>query len=412
VFRVEPTEVLIRERQDFAIEQNTLTLRNRINELGVSEPIVQRQGIDQILVQLPGVQDPRRAERLLGGTATLEYRAVDYDNNAFEVQQNGQRLICCELYMDPDGQPVLLKRARIVTGDQVIDATPGFDQYSSPAVNVTLDGPGGDRMFDFTSQNVGRNMAVVYIEEIPESVVRDGVEVIETETREKVISNAVIQGVFSNNFQVTGLTSIEARDLALQLRAGALATPIVKVEQLTIGPSLGADNIAKGRLAVIAGFLIVIVFMFAYYRVFGLFANAALFMNLVLLVALMSLLPTALTLPGIAGIVLTLGMAVDANVLINERVREELRSGNSPQASIRAGYEKAFSSIADANITTLIAALVLFVYGTGPIRGFAVTLSLGIMTSMFTAIVGTRVLANLVYGSQKNVQRLSIGGGK
>jgi preprotein translocase subunit SecD len=242
--------------------------------------------------------------------------------------------------------------------------------------------------------------------------VRDGVEVIETETREKVISNAVIQGVFSNNFQVTGLTSIEARDLALQLRAGALATPIVKVEQLTIGPSLGADNIAKGRLAVIAGFLIVIVFMFAYYRVFGLFANAALFMNLVLLVALMSLLPTALTLPGIAGIVLTLGMAVDANVLINERVREELRSGNSPQASSRAGYEKAFSSIADANITTLIAALVLFVYGTGPIRGFAVTLSLGIMTSMFTAIVGTRVLANLVYGSQKNVQRLSIGGGK
>jgi preprotein translocase subunit SecD len=254
-------------------------------------------------------------------------------------------------------------------------------------------------------------MAVVYIEEIPHTVVRDGVEVIETETTERVISNAQIQGVFSKNFQVTGLTPIEARDLALQLRAGALATPIVKVEQRTIGPTLGADNIAKGRLAVIVGFLLVVAFMALYYRVFGLFANAALFMNLILLVALMSLLPTALTLPGIAGIVLTLGMAVDANVLINERIREELRNGNTPQASIKAGYEKAFSSIADANLTTLIAAVVLFVYGTGPIRGFAVTLTLGLLTSMYTAIVGTRVLANLVYGRRKDVKRLSVGGG-
>jgi preprotein translocase subunit SecD len=254
-------------------------------------------------------------------------------------------------------------------------------------------------------------MAVVYREETPQTATRDGVEVIVTETSERVISNAQIQGVFSNNFQVTGLTAIEARDLALQLRAGALAVPIVLVEQRTIGPSLGADNIAKGRLAVIVGFFLVVAFMLLYYRVFGIFANGALLMNLILLVALMSLLPTSLTLPGIAGIVLTLGMAVDANVLINERIREELRNANSPQASINAGYDKAFSSIADANVTTLIAALVLYVFGTGPIRGFAVTLSLGIVTSMFTAIVGTRVLANLVYGTRKNLKSLSIGGG-
>ena len=410
-FRVTPSEVVVRERQDFAIEQNTLTLRNRINAHGVSEPIVQRQGLDQILVQLPGVQDPDRAKRLLGATATLEFRELYYDANAYEVQRNGTRLLCCELYIDPDGIPILLRRTNIATGDQVIDATTGPDQYSRPAVNVTLDGPGGDRMLDFTSRSVGRNMAVVYREEIPRTVVRNGVEVIETDTSERVISNAQIQGVFSNKFQVTGLTAIEARDLALQLRAGALAVPIVMVEQRTIGPSLGADNIAKGRLAVIVGFLLVVAFMLLYYRVFGIFANAALLMNLILLVALMSLLPTALTLPGIAGIVLTLGMAVDANVLINERIREELRNGNTPQASINAGYDKAFSSIADANITTLIAALVLYVFGTGPIRGFAVTLSLGIVTSMFTAIVGTRVLANLYYGTRKNLKHLAIGGG-
>ncbi len=343
-FRVTPTEVVIRERQNFAIEQNTLTLRNRINALGVSEPIVQRQGLDQILVQLPGVQDPDRAKRLLGATATLEFRAVYYDESAYDIQRSGRQLVCCELYIDPDGIPILLRRTRIATGDQVIDATPGTDQYSRPAVNVTLNRQGGDEMLEFTSSSVGRNMAVVYREDLPRTRNRDGVEVIETETTERVISNAQIQGVFSNNFQVTGLTAIEARDLALQLRAGALAVPIVMVEQRTIGPSLGADNIAKGRLAVVVGFLLVVGFMLLYYRVFGMFANAALLMNLILLVALMSLLPTALTLPGIAGIVLTLGMAVDANVLINERIREELRNGNTPQASINAGYEKAFSS--------------------------------------------------------------------
>lgn len=410
VFRVEPSEVLLRERQDFAIEQNRLALNNRVNVLGVAEPVVQRQGLDQILVQLPGMQDPAEAERLLGATATLEYRAVDYENDALAAQRSGRDPIGSELYEDENGLPVLLKDRPIVTGDQVIDATPGFDQYSSPVVNVRLDGPGGDRMFDFTRDNVGRNMAVVFIEEVPRTVVRNGEEVIEVERTERIISNAVINGVFSDRFQTSGLSSVEAQNLALQLRAGALATPIVKIEERTIGPSLGADNIAKGRLAILVGFGLVVLFMAVYYRLFGIVANMALLANLILIIAMLSLLPTALTLPGIAGIVLTVGMAVDANVLIFERIREELRNGNSPQASIRAGYEKAFSTIADANITTLIAAIVLFAYGTGPIRGFAVTLMLGIITSMFTAIIGTRVVVNLFYGGRKNLKSLSIGG--
>jgi preprotein translocase subunit SecD len=409
-FRVAPTEVLLRERQDFAIEQNIVTLRNRVNELGVAEPVVQRQGLDRILVQLPGVQDPTEAKILLGGTATLEYRPTDMENDPYEAERRGRAPLGSELYHDEDGVPVLVRRDIIVTGNQVIDATPGFDQYNSPAVNIKLDGPGGDRMLEFTRNNVGNLMAVVYIEERLEVVERDGEEVIQTRTDEKVISNATINGIFSNSFQTTGLTVFEARELALQLRAGALAAPIVMIEERTIGPSLGADNIAKGRLAIIAGFALVILFMAVYYRFFGLVANVALLVNLVLIIAALSLLPTALTLPGIAGIVLTVGMAVDANVLIFERIREELRNGNSPQASIRAGYEKAFSTIADANITTLIAAIVLFSYGTGPIKGFAVTLSLGILTSMFTAIVGTRVVINLYYGSKKNLRHLSIGG--
>jgi len=410
-FRVEPSEVLVRERQDFAIDQNTLTLRNRVNELGVAEPVVQRQGLNQILVELPGVQDPRRAKEILGATATLEYRAVDTENDASEAERTKREPFCCELYHDENGLPILLQRRPIVTGENVIDATTGTDRYNRPAVNITLDGAGGERMLEFTSRNVGNNMAVVFIEQIPEVVQRDGQETVQVRTEERVISNARIDGVFSNRFQTTGLNPFEARDLALQLRAGALATPIVQIEERTIGPSLGADNIAKGRLAIIAGFLIVVLFMAAYYRFFGIVANIALFVNVVLIIALLSFLPTALTLPGIAGIVLTVGMAVDANVLIFERIREELRNGNSPQASIRAGYEKAFSTIADANLTTLIAAVVLFAFGTGPIRGFAVTLSLGILTSMFTAIVGTRVIINLIYGRRKNLRGLSIGGG-
>jgi preprotein translocase subunit SecD len=409
-FRVRLSESLLRERQDIAIEQNRLALNNRVNALGVAEPVVQRQGLDQILVQLPGVQDPARAKRILGATATLEFRANDYENDAYRAQEIGRAPIGSELY-EYQGQPLLLKTRPIVTGENIIDATQGVDRYNAPAVDVRLDGPGGDRMLDFTVDNVGRNMAVVFIEQIPHIVERNGEEVVDVETKERVLTNPSINGVFSNQFQVTGLGIIEAQDLALQLRAGALATPVVLIEERVIGPSLGADNIAKGQLAIVVGFLLVIVFMAIYYRFFGIVANLALFANLVLIIALLSLLPTALTLPGIAGIVLTVGMAVDANVLIFERIREELRNGNSPQASIRAGYEKAFSTIADANITTLIAAVVLFAYGTGPIRGFAVTLSLGILTSMFTAIVGTRVVINLVYGRRKHLEHLSIGGG-
>jgi preprotein translocase subunit SecD len=409
-FRVALTEVLLRERQDFAIEQNTVTLRNRVNELGVSEPIVQRQGLDRILVQLPGIQDSAQAKRLLNATATLEYRPTDMENDARAAAERGRAPIGSELFYDRDGQPILLRREVIVTGDQVTDATPGYSQ-GVPAVFVNLNPAGARRMLDFTSQNIGRYMAVLFIEERLDIKERDGEQVIDTTTTQTVISNAVIQGVFSNRFQTSGsMTTTQAQELALLLRAGALATPIVQVEERIIGPSLGRDNIEKGWRATIVGYLLVAAFMVVYYRVFGLIANAALIANLILLVALMSLLPTALTLPGIAGIVLTVGMAVDANVLIYERIREELRNGNSPQASIRAGYEKAFSSIADGNITTLIAGIVLFWFGTGPIKGFAVTLSLGIITSLFTAIVGTRVIVNFVYGRRRELKRLSIGG--
>jgi len=408
-FRMTLADTLLRERQDFAIQQNTTTLRNRVNELGVSEPVVQRQGLDRILIQLPGVQDPAQAERILGATATLEFHMVDTENNPFDAAERDRAPFGTELHYEGP-TPVLLRREIIVSGDQITDATSGYSQ-GSPAVIVNLNAQGGRRMLDNTQANLGRLMGILFIEETPQFVERNGEQVIETTTETRVINQATIQGVFSSRFEITGLTPFEAQDLALLLRAGALATPIFKIEERTIGPSLGQDNIDKGRLAVMAGFLAVVLFMAVYYRVFGLVANLALLANLVLIVALLSLLQAALTLPGIAGIVLTVGMAVDANVLIFERIREELRNGNSPQASIRAGYEKAFSTIADANVTTLIAALVLFAFGTGAIKGFAVTLSLGIMTSMFTAIIGTRAVVNLVYGGRQQVQRLAIGGG-
>ena len=405
-YRVELTETLIRERQDFAIQQNTVTLRNRVNELGVSEPVVQRQGLDRILVQLPGVQDPGQAKRVLGATATLEFRLVDYEANPLDAHRRGRAPLGSELLFDRDGLPVVLRREVIVSGDQLVDATPTYQQ-GLPAVSVRLNAQGADRMLATTQQNVGRQMAVVFIEERP--IVEDDV-IVDTEIEEQVITAPSINGVFASDFVITGLTPFESQDLALLLRAGALATPIVIVEERTIGPSLGQDNIDKGRMAVMVGFLLVIAFMGIYYRLFGLIANLALLANLVLIIALLSLVQAALTLPGIAGIVLTVGMAVDANVLIFERIREELRNGNSPIASIRAGYDKAFSTIADANITTLIAALVLFFFGTGPIKGFAITLAFGILTSMFTAIVGTRVIVDLIYGGRKQVTSLSIGG--
>ncbi|MGD8977043.1 MAG: protein translocase subunit SecD [Gammaproteobacteria bacterium] len=404
--RVRLSEEQIRQRQDFAIQQNTVTLRNRVNELGVAEPVVQRQGVDRIVVQLPGVQDPAQAERVLGATATLEFRLVDENNNPFEAERRGRAPLGSKLYSQRDGSPVLLKRDVIVTGDQLTDASAGFSE-GQPAVFVDLDAKGARKMGETTRQNLNKGMAVVFIEQKRETIDRDGEPVDVVRTEEEVISVATIRGVFSSSFMITGLDPVEARDLALLLRAGALAAPIFKVEERTIGPSLGQENIDKGMTAVVVGFMLVVLFMGIYYRVFGLVADLALLSNLVLIIALLSMLQASLTLPGIAGIVLTTGMAVDANVLIFERIREELKLGNSPQASIQAGYEKAFSSIADANVTTLIAALVLFVFGTGPIRGFAVTLSLGIMTSMFTAIIGTRAVINLIYGGRR-VARLAI----
>ncbi|MDG2316433.1 MAG: protein translocase subunit SecD [Gammaproteobacteria bacterium] len=407
-FQIELAPVQVTERQNFAIQQNTITLRNRVNELGVAEPVVQRQGLNRIVVQLPGVQDPAQAERILGATATLEFRLVDWENDPYDADQNNRPPIGSLLRYHRDGRPELLRRDLIVSGDQLTDASFGYSQ-GQPAVFVRLNSQGANRMLETTQANLRRSMSVLFIEEKPELIERDGEEILRNTREETVISTATIQGVFSNNFQITGITPFEGQDLALMLRAGALATPILKVEERTIGPSLGQDNIESGRTAVLTGFFLVVLFMAFYYRVFGITADLALFANLVLIVALLSMLQASLTLPGIAGIVLTVGMAVDANVLIFERIREELRNGNSPQSSIRAGYEKAFSTIADANITTLIAACVLFVFGTGPIRGFATTLGLGIMTSMFTAIIGTRVVINLIYGNRQ-VERLAIGG--
>jgi preprotein translocase subunit SecD len=385
--------------QQTALKQNITTLRNRVNELGVAEPVIQQQGADRVVVQLPGVQDTVEAKKIIGATATLEYRAVDETNDAFTASQTGRIPPESRLYTDNNGNPILLKKRLIVSGDQLIGASASFDQQSGqPSVSVTLDGVGSKRMLDFTRDNVGNRMAVVYIEQKP-----NGRKI------EDVISVAVVREPFGKRFQTTGLASIqEASQLSLLLRAGALAAPMEIVEERTVGPSLGADNVAQGFKAVVIGFVLVLIFMAIYYRVFGLVANLALFANLVLLVSLLSMLGATLTMPGIAGIVLTIGMAVDANVLIFERIREELRNGNTPQASIRAGYEKAFSTIADANITTLIAAFVLFLFGTGPVKGFAVTLSLGIVTSMFTAIMGTRAVVNLIYGGQKRVRKLSI----
>jgi len=400
------TQDQIRARQDFAIEQNTVTLRNRVNELGVAEPVVQRQGVDRIVVQLPGVQDPAQAERVLGATATLEFRLVCDDENPLEAERRGRAPLGCELYRNREGSPVLLRRRTIVTGDQLVDASQGFDQ-GMPAVFVTLDSKGARSMLETTKANLKKPMAVVFVEQKRETVERDGQAIEVTREDKEVINVATIQGVFSSRFQITGLDNLEARDLALLLRAGALAAPIYKVEERTVGPSLGQDNINKGLMAIIVGFAAVVVFMGLYYKVFGLIANLAVLLNLVLLVALLSLLQASLTLPGIAGLVLTVGMAVDANVLINERIREELRNGNSPQASITAGYDKAFATIADANLTTLIAGVVLFAFGTGPVKGFAVVLSLGILTSMFTAIMVTRAVVNGLFGNRR-LERLPV----
>jgi preprotein translocase subunit SecD len=394
--------------KDFALEQNITTLRNRVNALGVAEPIIARQGDRRIIVQLPGAQDPGRLKELLGATATLEYRLVDTEHDVQDAL-DGRVPVGSALYRERDGRPVLLSRRVIVTGDQITDASAGFDQQSgSPAVFVNLDGQGARRMRNVTTENVGKPMAVVFIESRTVTRMVDGEPVKERARSEEVISIANILEPFGRRFQTTGLdSSEEAHNLALLLRAGALAAPIEIVEERTIGPSLGQDNIDQGFRSVVIGLALVVVFMALYYRIFGLIADVVLVVNLVLIVAILSMLQATLTMPGIAGIVLTVGMAVDANVLIFERIREEIRNGSSPQASIHAGFDKALSTIVDANITTLIAAIVLFSFGTGPIKGFAVTLFIGILTSMFTAILGSRALINLIYGGRR-VQKLAI----
>ncbi|WP_353979483.1 protein translocase subunit SecD [Salinicola endophyticus] len=392
------TEQSIKDIQDYAVEQNLTTIRNRVNELGVSEPLVQRQGPNRIVVELPGVQDTAEAKRIVGATANLEFRlearpdAPASETETFPFRNNPQRT-------------ATLSRDVIITGDRVSSASQGFDQNGRPQVNINLDGTGGSLMNQATRTNIGRSMAVLYIEHKTETrtVMKDGKQVVEhiPSTERSIISLATIQSALSNRFRITGLDSpTEARELALLLRSGSLAAPIYFVQESTIGPSLGAQNIQRGIFSVIVGGLLVVAFMLIRYKAFGVIANAALAVNLTLLIAIMSLLGATLTLPGIAGIVLTLGMAVDANVLIYERIREELRRKTPAQQAIHAGYGRAFTSIVDANLTTLLVAVVLFSIGTGPVKGFAVTLSIGILTSMFTGIMVSRALVNLSIGGK------------
>ena len=396
-----------REIKKTAVAQNMTTLRNRVNELGVAEPVIQQQGENRIVVQLPGVQDTTRAKEILGTTATLEYRLVDMEH---DVQQavSGHVPVGSRLYYEKNGTPILLDRRVIVTGDQIVDASSGVDQDGRPSVNISLNGVGAAKMAKTTQVSVGKPMAVVFIEYKVETKTVNGQKVRHKEKVEKVINVATIQGVFSKRFQTTGLDSPqEARNLSLLLRAGALAAPVDIVEERTVGPSLGQDNIDKGMLSFVVGFALVVLFMAVYYRLFGMIANFALAFNVVIVVAILSMLQATLTLPGIAGIILTVGMSVDANVLIFERIKEELKNGNSPQSAIFVGYDKAFATILDSHFTNLVVAVVLFAYGTGSVKGFAVTLIIGILSSMFTAITGTRMVINWVYGNRR-VEKLSI----
>ena len=404
--KISISEDALNELRIAAIKQNTTTLRNRVNELGVAEPIVQQSGKTRIVVELPGIKDTTRAKDIIGATATLEFKMVDEDSDAYAAEESEQISFNSKLYYDDSGQPVLLKRNVILTGENIVDASSGFDRNSRPSVNITLDGPGAKRFANTTDDNIGKLMAVLFIESKSEQRIINGESKRITKKYEKIISLATIQERLSKSFQITGLDSPkQARDLALYLRAGSMAAPMYIVEERTIGPSLGADNIEKGKVSVIIGLILVLIFMVYYYRVFGLFANSALIINILIIISIMSLIPGAtLTLPGIAGIVLTVGMAVDANVLIFERIKEEIKNGSTPLASIELGYQKAFSTIADANITTLIASIILFIFGTGPIKGFAVTLSIGVISSMFTAIIVTRVLANLTYANNINLK--------
>ena len=412
-------EATLQEQAKAIVTSNLTTLRNRVNQLGVAEPLIQQQGANRIVVELPGVQDTAEAKKILGAQATLEYHAVDESANAIEAQRTGIVPPDSRLYyknslgLDGKPMPIVLKKKIIVGGDELVDAAAIPDpQNGLPAVSVRLNAAGGKKMLDFTSQNVGHRMAVVFIERVPETKIIDGKEVRSAKVTEQVINDAVVQSVFSNKFQTTGLESMKtASELSLLLRAGSLAAPADIVEERVIGPSLGQDNIAKGFKAVLLGLISVLILAALYYHIFGLIADIALVLNLVLLVAVLSLFQATLTMPGIAGIVLTLGMAIDANVLICERIREELRNGSTPLASIKAGYEKAWATILDANVTHLLAAFGLFAFGSGPIKGFAVTLAIGILTSMFTSVTVTHALVNLVYSGRRKLKGLAVGGG-
>jgi preprotein translocase subunit SecD len=397
----------IKERQDYAVQQNIVILRNRLNspELAVSEPQVARQGVDRIAIQLPGLQNSAEVKKILGKTATLEFRMVDEANNPLEAAGTGRVPLGSKLYYTRDKQPVLLKREVVVTGDQLTDASFQPNTQDGAAVSVSLDSRGAAKMLKNTQENLGHLMAVVFIDRSRE---KNAEGVVVDRTTEEVINRATIRGVFSNNFQITGVNPIEGRELALLLRAGGLAAPLSPVEERAVGPSLGQDNIDKGVNAMVFGMLAAFIFMAIYYKVFGLIADLTLAANVVMLVALLSLLGAALTLPGIAAVVLTVGMAVDANILIYERIREELRNGVSPRAAITAGFDRAFSAIFDSNVTAFIAGLVLWLFGAGAVRGFAVVLMLGIATSMFTAVMGSRALVQVIYGGKRKVERLSI----
>jgi preprotein translocase subunit SecD len=407
------TDTQLTERKRSAIQQNMVTLRNRVGELGVTEPEVRQQGIDRISVALPGITNSAEVKDILGRVATLEFRLTDVANNAQEAVTRGRAPIGSRLYYhrEQNGfrQPTLLKREIIATGDQLVDATSTATQ-EGPAVAIRLNSQAGDEMLRVTQRNVGRPMAVVLKEQFREKYTdADGVVKERSVNKEEVISEATIQGVFGNQFNITGLGQAEARDLALLMRSGQLPAPMWAISERAIGPSLGQENIDSGVRALLIGSAALFVFMIVYYHVFGMVASTVLLANVVLLTALLSMMKASLSLPGIAGILLTVGMAVDANVIIYERIREEIRNGVSPQASIRAGFEKAFSAIWDSNLTTLIAGLVLWVFGTGPIRNFAIVLVLGIGTSMFTALLGSRALLTLIYGGKRKPTRLAIG---
>ncbi|MDN5782421.1 MAG: protein translocase subunit SecD [Luteimonas sp.] len=398
-----------------AIEQNVGTLRNRINEIGVAEPIIQRQGADRVVVELPGVQDTAQAKRIIGATATLEYRAV-IEGNPYDAVASGSVPPDARVYyrkeLGPDGKPmpILLSKRVIATGEQLVDAKYQPDpQSGTPAVSVTLNGPGGQRMFDFTSQNVGKQMAVVYIERIQEVKEVDGKEVRSTRTTEQVINAATIQGVFGKQFQTTGLESPQfAQDLALQLRAGSLAAPMDFVEERVVGPSLGKDNVERGTRAVLYSFLFALAFFLVYYRMFGILTCVALLLNLLIVIAVMSLFGATMTLPGFAGLALSVGMSVDANVLINERIREELRAGMPAKTAIATGYDRASGTIFDSNMTALLAGVALFAFGTGPLKGFAITMIVGILASLYTAVTVSRGLATLIYARRKKLKTIAI----